>query len=141
MPSAIVAPPTFQARVELPDRIEHTDILAAYAQGLLAQLAGWLTARQLAITAWCTGTGRSTNIGSATTVEAFWDNLCAGRDSVSRFAADELDAGIPDAQRADRLLASASALRSASSVACVDKTAASNADRCAVASATRLSVL
>ncbi|MCO4856593.1 DNA polymerase Y family protein [Herbaspirillum sp. WGmk3] len=45
----IVAPPTFQARVELPDRIEHTDILAAYAQGLLAQLAGWLTARQLAI--------------------------------------------------------------------------------------------
>ncbi len=37
----------------------------------------------------------------ASTVEAFWDNLCAGRDSVSRFAADELDAGIPDAQRAD----------------------------------------
>ncbi|QDD64677.1 DNA polymerase Y family protein [Herbaspirillum seropedicae] len=45
----VVAPPVFQARVELPDRIEQTDILTAYAQALLAQLAGWLTARQLAV--------------------------------------------------------------------------------------------
>lgn len=45
----VVAPPVFKARVELPDRIEHTDILAAYAQGLLVQLAGWLAARQLSI--------------------------------------------------------------------------------------------
>lgn len=45
----IEAPPAFRARVELPDRIDHTDILAAYAQRLLAQLAGWLAARQLAV--------------------------------------------------------------------------------------------
>ena len=37
----------------------------------------------------------------AASVEAFWDNLCAGRDSVSRFAADELDPGIPESLRAD----------------------------------------
>ena len=36
----------------------------------------------------------------AATVEAFWDNLCAGRDSVSRFAADELDLDIPEELRA-----------------------------------------
>ena len=45
--------------------------------------------------------GMAGRFPGASTVEAFWDNLCAGRDSVSRFAADELDAGIPDAQRAD----------------------------------------
>ena len=45
--------------------------------------------------------GMAGRFPGAPTVEAFWDNLCAGRDSVSRFAADELDAGIPDAQRAD----------------------------------------
>ncbi|MBP0597215.1 DNA polymerase Y family protein [Herbaspirillum sp. LeCh32-8] len=45
----VQAPPAFRARMELPDRIDHTDILAAYAQRLLAQLAGWLSARQLAV--------------------------------------------------------------------------------------------
>lgn len=45
----IEAPPTFRARIELPDRIDRTDILSAYAQRLLAQLAGWLGARQLAV--------------------------------------------------------------------------------------------
>ncbi len=37
----------------------------------------------------------------ASTVEAFWNNLCEGRDSVSRFGAAELDASIPDALRAN----------------------------------------
>ncbi|OWY30707.1 Y-family DNA polymerase [Herbaspirillum robiniae] len=45
----IEAPPSFCARAELPDRIDHTDILVTYAQRLLAQLAGWLAARQLAV--------------------------------------------------------------------------------------------
>ncbi|WP_394696756.1 amino acid adenylation domain-containing protein [Pseudoxanthomonas japonensis] len=44
--------------------------------------------------------GMAGRFPGAATVEAFWDNLCAGRDSVSRFAADELDAGVPEAQRA-----------------------------------------
>ncbi|MEL1263987.1 amino acid adenylation domain-containing protein [Pseudoxanthomonas putridarboris] len=35
----------------------------------------------------------------APTVEAFWDNLCEGRDGVSRFGAAELDASIPEAVR------------------------------------------
>lgn len=37
----------------------------------------------------------------AATVEALWENLCAGRDSVARFTASELDAGIPESLRAD----------------------------------------
>ncbi|WDZ98281.1 DNA polymerase Y family protein [Herbaspirillum sp. WKF16] len=45
----VEAPPAFHARIELPDRIDHADILGAYAQRLLAQLAGWLGARQLAV--------------------------------------------------------------------------------------------
>jgi len=44
--------------------------------------------------------GMAGRFPGAATVEAFWDNLCAGRDSVSRFAADELDAGVPESQRA-----------------------------------------
>lgn len=44
------APPTFSARVELPDRIEHAEATLAFAQGLIAQLMGWLTAHQLALT-------------------------------------------------------------------------------------------
>jgi protein ImuB len=45
----IEAPPSFQARVELPDRMEHAEAIQAFACILLAQLAGWLTARQLAV--------------------------------------------------------------------------------------------
>lgn len=44
------APPSFSARVELPDRIEHAEATLAYANGLIAQLIGWLTAHQLALT-------------------------------------------------------------------------------------------
>ncbi|MEN1927037.1 non-ribosomal peptide synthetase/type I polyketide synthase [Luteimonas qiangzhengi] len=35
----------------------------------------------------------------AADVEAFWDNLCAGRDSITTFAQDELDPSIPLADR------------------------------------------
>src|SRR5690606_7031948 len=35
----------------------------------------------------------------AASVEALWDNLCAGRDSVARFSADQLDPGIPESLR------------------------------------------
>lgn len=45
--------------------------------------------------------GMAGRFPGAATVEAFWDNLCAGRDSISMFDADELDAGIPEAQRGD----------------------------------------
>lgn len=45
----IVAPPDFQARIELPDRIEHAQALQHAAQGLLAQMSGWLTAHHLAV--------------------------------------------------------------------------------------------
>ncbi|TAM13110.1 MAG: amino acid adenylation domain-containing protein [Rhodanobacter sp.] len=37
----------------------------------------------------------------AADVEAFWDNLCAGRESITRFATDELDPSIPVATRND----------------------------------------
>ena len=37
----------------------------------------------------------------ANNVEAFWDNLCAGRESISFFGADQLDASIPAEQRND----------------------------------------
>jgi protein ImuB len=45
----IVAPPTFQARLELPDRIEHAEALLYAARHLLTQMIGWLNARQFAI--------------------------------------------------------------------------------------------
>lgn len=45
----IEAPPSFQARMELPDRIEHAEAILAFACMLLTQLAGWLKARQLAV--------------------------------------------------------------------------------------------
>ena len=45
----IVAPPDFQARIELPDRIEHAQSLQHAAQGLLAQMSGWLSAHHLAV--------------------------------------------------------------------------------------------
>lgn len=56
------------------------------------------------------GTGGSRDIAivamagrfpGADSVEAFWDNLCAGRDSIRRFAAAELDPSIPAAERDD----------------------------------------
>jgi amino acid adenylation domain-containing protein len=37
----------------------------------------------------------------AASVEAFWDNLCAGRESITFFADDELDASIPASLRGD----------------------------------------
>lgn len=44
----IEAPTTFQARLELFDRIENADALLAGAHRLVLQLTGWLCARQLA---------------------------------------------------------------------------------------------
>lgn len=44
------APPEFNARAELPDRIEHADAILGFARILLLQLCGWLSNRQLAIT-------------------------------------------------------------------------------------------
>ncbi|HUA80350.1 MAG TPA: amino acid adenylation domain-containing protein, partial [Dyella sp.] len=37
----------------------------------------------------------------ASDVETFWDNLCAGRESITFFGADELDPSIPSEQRKD----------------------------------------
>ena len=37
----------------------------------------------------------------ASSVEAFWDNLCAGRDSITFFGADDLDPGIAAQERND----------------------------------------
>jgi protein ImuB len=44
------APPEFNARAELPDRIEHADAILGFARILLLQLCGWLSSKQLAIT-------------------------------------------------------------------------------------------
>ncbi|MFC0696885.1 Y-family DNA polymerase [Paraburkholderia humisilvae] len=44
-------PPTFSARIELPDRLEHADGAVFAAHRLLAQLCGWLCAKQLAAAA------------------------------------------------------------------------------------------
>lgn len=43
-------PPTFDARVELPDRIEHAEACLFAARRLVVQLTGWLTQKQLAVT-------------------------------------------------------------------------------------------
>ncbi len=40
-------------------------------------------------------------------VEQFWDNLCAGKDSITRFSDAELDAAIPAALRSDPLYVNA----------------------------------
>jgi protein ImuB len=45
----IEPPTTFQAKLELFDRIEHADALLAGAHRLVLQLTGWLCARQLAV--------------------------------------------------------------------------------------------
>lgn len=43
-------PAQFSARLELPDRLENTDIIFHFAKALLLQLCGWLMQRQLAVT-------------------------------------------------------------------------------------------
>ncbi|HDR9474890.1 Y-family DNA polymerase [Burkholderia multivorans] len=43
-------PPTFSARIEMPDRLEHADGAVFGAHRLIVQLCGWLCAKQLAIT-------------------------------------------------------------------------------------------
>ncbi|MCW5297883.1 DNA polymerase Y family protein [Herbaspirillum lusitanum] len=45
----IEMPPTFRQRIELNERIEHADAALHTVQALLAQLCGWLSARQLAV--------------------------------------------------------------------------------------------
>lgn len=47
----LTLPPTFSARIELPDRIEHADGALHVAHRLIVQLCGWLSAKQLAVTA------------------------------------------------------------------------------------------
>ncbi|WP_193727705.1 Y-family DNA polymerase [Paraburkholderia franconis] len=47
----IELPPTFSARLELPDRLEHADGAVFAAHRLIVQLCGWLCAKQLAVTA------------------------------------------------------------------------------------------
>ncbi|WP_211193358.1 DNA polymerase Y family protein [Paraburkholderia sp. UYCP14C] len=42
-------PPTFAARIEMPDRLEHADGAVFGAQRLVVQLCGWLCAKQLAV--------------------------------------------------------------------------------------------
>lgn len=43
-------PPTFSARIEMPDRLEHADGALFAAHRLIVQLCGWLCAKQLAVT-------------------------------------------------------------------------------------------
>jgi protein ImuB len=45
----IVAPPTFQERIELPDRADDAEALLFAARHLLIQMTGWLNAKQLAV--------------------------------------------------------------------------------------------
>ncbi|TDN59310.1 DNA polymerase Y family protein [Paraburkholderia sp. BL10I2N1] len=44
-------PPTFSARIEMPDRLEDADGAVFGAHRLIVQLCGWLSAKQLAVTA------------------------------------------------------------------------------------------
>jgi protein ImuB len=45
----LAMPPAFEARVELPDRIEHVEAALFAARRLTLQMTGWLSARQLAV--------------------------------------------------------------------------------------------
>lgn len=45
----VVAPPKFHARLELPDRLERSDLILTYCHSLLRQLTGWLSAHRLAV--------------------------------------------------------------------------------------------
>ncbi|MGN6229970.1 MAG: Y-family DNA polymerase [Trinickia sp.] len=47
----LTLPPTFSAHLELPDRIEHADGALHAGHRLIVQLCGWLSAKQLAVTA------------------------------------------------------------------------------------------
>jgi protein ImuB len=47
----LAPPPVFAARIELPDRVEHAEGLLFAARRLIAQLCGWLAARQLSLSA------------------------------------------------------------------------------------------
>jgi protein ImuB len=46
----LAVPPTFTARLELPDRVEHADAVLFAARRLIVQMCGWLSAQQLALT-------------------------------------------------------------------------------------------
>jgi protein ImuB len=46
----LAVPPTFSARIELPDRTEHADAMLFAARRLIVQMCGWLSAQQLALT-------------------------------------------------------------------------------------------
>lgn len=43
-------PPSFSARTEVPDRVEHAEAVLFSARCLIVQLCGWLSAQQLALT-------------------------------------------------------------------------------------------
>ncbi|MDY7537346.1 DNA polymerase Y family protein [Undibacterium sp. RTI2.1] len=45
----IAIPPQFKVRIDMPDRIEHAEMVLAFIRSLLTQLMGWLTAKQLAV--------------------------------------------------------------------------------------------
>ncbi|WP_186068167.1 Y-family DNA polymerase [Burkholderia gladioli] len=45
------APPSFDVRIELPDRVEHADALVFAAHRLVLQLTGWLAVKQLDVCA------------------------------------------------------------------------------------------
>ena len=46
----VQTPPSFNARLELPDRVEHAEAVLFAARRLLVQLTGWLASKQLAVT-------------------------------------------------------------------------------------------
>ncbi|WP_074173476.1 Y-family DNA polymerase [Caballeronia calidae] len=46
----LALPPSFSARTELPDRVEHAEAILFSARRLIVQLCGWLSAQQLALT-------------------------------------------------------------------------------------------
>ncbi|MDR5799009.1 MULTISPECIES: Y-family DNA polymerase [Caballeronia] len=45
----VETPPTFNARIELPDRVEHAEAVLFSARRLIVQLTGWLASKQLAL--------------------------------------------------------------------------------------------
>lgn len=46
----VQTPPSFNARLELPDRVEHAEAVLFAARRLIVQLTGWLASKQLALT-------------------------------------------------------------------------------------------
>ena len=63
----IALPERFDARLELPQRVEHADALLHGAQHLLLQLCGWLAAKRAGIRSctlrWCHDAMRSKHVG------------------------------------------------------------------------------